>query len=102
MINGPDDHLRLVLSIPVTTAIADFMREMKSWTSVWIHETFPSLRPFAWQDGYAIFSVSPSVMPKVMAYVRNQREHHKKISFRDELIWLLRNHGVDFDEQFIR
>ena len=101
LINGPEDHLHFVLSIPVTTAIADFMRELKSWSSVWIHQTFPDLRAFAWQDGYAVFSVSPSVLPKVVEYVRNQQEHHKKVSFRDELIWLLKNHGIEFDERYL-
>jgi len=101
LINGPEDHVHLVLSIPVTTAVADFMRELKSISSGWVHQTFPELRAFAWQDGYAIFSVSSSVLPKVLEYVQNQEEHHKKVSFRDELIWLLKNHGVEFDEKYI-
>jgi len=101
LINGTEDHLHCVHSIPVTMAIADFMREMKGWTSRWIHETFPSLRAFTWQESYAMFTVSPGILPKVMEYVRNQQEHHKKSTFRDELIWLLKNHGVEFDERFI-
>ena len=101
LINGPVDHLHLVLSFPVTVYIPDFMRDMKSWTSRWIHQTFPTLKAFAWQVSYSMFTVSPSVLPRLMTYVRNQQEHHKKVSFRDELIWLLKNHGVKFDERFL-
>jgi putative transposase len=101
LINGPVDHLHLVLSFPVTVYIPDFMRDMKSWTSRWIHQTFPLLKAFAWQVSYSMFTVSPSVLPRLMTYVRNQQEHHKKVSFRDELIWLLKNHGIKYEERFL-
>lgn len=99
--NGPPDHLHLVLSLGPAAAIADFLRDLKSISSGWVHKTFPELGDFAWQDGYSIFTVSPSVLAGVVAYVRDQQEHHAKVSFKDELAWLLKNHGIPFDEKFL-
>ncbi|HAU37869.1 MAG TPA: IS200/IS605 family transposase [Phycisphaerales bacterium] len=100
-INGPEDHIHIVASVSPTLALADCLRDLKPNSTNWIHETFPGLRDFAWQDGYSAFTVSPSVLSKVVQYVKNQQEHHKKVSFRDELAWLLKNHGIEFDEKYL-
>jgi len=100
-INRPEDHIHIVTSLPVTAAIADCLRDLKCNSSGWVHETFPSLKDFAWQDGYSAFSVSPSVLPQVVQYVQNQQEHHKKVSFGDELVWLLNGHGIEFDGKYL-
>ena len=78
-----------------------FISKVKSNSSGWIHGTFPELRGFAWQDGYSSFTVSPSVLPRVMQYIRNQREHHRKTTFQEELIGLLKKHGIKYDERYI-
>lgn len=103
-INGPEDHIHLVLSIPPTLAVANCMKDIKCNSTNWIHDTFPDLKVFCWQKEYATFTVSPTVLPSVVKYVQEQQEHHKKknISFRDELIWLLKNHGIKFDEKYIQ
>jgi hypothetical protein len=100
--NGPEDHMHLIVSIPATMPIADFMRELKCDSSNWIHASYPDLAAFSWQDGYSIFTISPSILPAVIKYVRNQVEYHKGVSFRDELIWLLKNHGIEFDEKYLQ
>lgn len=102
LINGPEDHIHIVASLSPTIALADALRDMKANCTNWIHETFPSLKSFFWQDGYSAFTVSPSSLPRVIEYIRNQQEHHKKASFRDELIWLLQNHGIQLDEKYIQ
>jgi REP element-mobilizing transposase RayT len=100
--NGPSDHIHLLLILPPTQAVADTIRTIKTNTSKWLHETFPDLRDFAWQDGYASFAVSHSIVPKVITYICKQQDHHAKLSFRDELLALLKRHDIAFDEQYIQ
>ena len=99
--NGAADHLHLVAAVHPTVAVSAFLQEVKGGSSKWIHETFDDLRGFWWQEGYAAFTVSKSALPDVLKYVRNQKEHHRKISFQEELIALLDRHGVEYDPQYI-
>lgn len=103
-INGIEDHVHLVLSIPATLAVAKAIGDLKSNSTNWIHQTFPQPNVFCWQKEYAAFTISPSVLPQVVGYVQGQQAHHRKnaLSFRDELIWLLKNHGIEFDEKYIQ
>jgi hypothetical protein len=71
---------------------------MKARSSKWIHETFPELRGFAWQEGYGGFTVSKSAVSGVEEYIRNQKEHHMHQDFRTEFLELLRRHGIEFRE----
>jgi len=77
------------------------MRTVKARSSKWVHETFPNLGAFAWQEGYSAFSVSKSQEDAVKHYIANQAEHHKKEDFKSELLRLLRLHGIEFDERYI-
>lgn len=99
--NGPMDHLHLAVSSSAQSGLADLVRDIKTNSCRWIHETFNGMKDFGWQDGYAAFSVSHSVMPKVIEYIRQQQEHHKQVSFQDELIALLQRHHIAFDERYI-
>ena len=99
--NGPEDHIHIVASMTPKFALADCLRDFKANSSGWIHDTFSSLRDFAWQEGYAAFTVSQSAVPKVVEYVRNQQQHHRKMTFREELIALLKRHGIKYDEKYI-
>jgi putative transposase len=74
---------------------------IKGGSSAWIHEEFPDLRGFAWQDGYGAFSVSKSAVPDVAAYIENQREHHQRRTFQDEFLELLKRHGVEYEERYL-
>jgi REP element-mobilizing transposase RayT len=96
-INGMPDHIHLLVRFRNDLAIADLIRHVKSRSSAWIHETFPALGHFAWQDGYGGFTVSKSVLDEVEAYIRNQKEDHKKLDFKTEFLELLRRHGIEFD-----
>lgn len=77
------------------------MRAIKARSSTWIHETFPSLSRFGWQEGYAAFSVSKSQENSVKRYIAEQAEHHKREDFTTELLRILRAHGMEFDERFV-
>lgn len=80
---------------------SDLMRHVKARSSKWVHETFADGKRFGWQDGYGGFTVSASQVDRVGRYIRNQERHHKKTSFEDEFLELLRAHGVEFDERYV-
>ena len=100
--NGQPDHLHLALVIPPTLAVSDFIGKVKAYASGWIHRALPDLEAFKWQDGYAAFTVSPSALDKVIAYIRGQQEHHKTLSFEEELMSLLDKHGIEYDPAKLR
>ena len=99
--NGPEDHLHLAVMLHPQTAVSDLVCDIKANSSRWVQETFPDMCSFAWQDGYAAFSVSHSALGSVIDYIRNQREHHRKITFKEELIALLNRHEIEFDQRYV-
>ena len=99
-IGGTADHVHLLASLPKNRTIPDLLREIKANSSRWVHETFPR-SGFAWQDGYAAFTVSVRGLTQVKAYIARQEEHHRKVSFEDEFRSFLAEHGVEFDERYL-
>ncbi len=97
-IGGIEDHVHMLIELPPTLAVAQAVSKVKSNSSKWVNET---RKKFAWQKGYAAFSVSASKLLTVERYVNNQAAHHQKISYEDELIALLEKHGIDFDRKFV-
>jgi len=95
------DHVHLYASLPSTISIADFVNAVKSNSSRWIHESYSRFRGFAWQEGYGAFSVSKSEEGKVVKYISNQEEHHRKRTFKEELVGLLDKHGIVYDKRYI-
>jgi REP element-mobilizing transposase RayT len=99
-IGGIEDHVHLLVGAPPTMAPAKIAQLVKGGSSSWIHETFPELAEFAWQDGYGAFTVSKSAVPDLTAYIEKQREHHRAMTFEDEYRMLLVKHGVEYDERY--
>ena len=97
-IGGIEDHVHLLIELPPTLAVAQAVLKVKSNSSKWVNET---RKKFAWQKGYAAFSVSASNLLAVERYVNNQEAHHRRISYEDELIALLEKHGIHFDRKFL-
>ena len=95
---GTKNHLHVFISLPSTKTIAETMQTMKGSTSHWINQSFG---PFAWQEGYGAFSVSQSQRGNVIAYIDRQEEHHKKWTFEEEFLTLLRKYGVTYDERYV-
>jgi REP element-mobilizing transposase RayT len=93
-IGGVEDHVHILTKLPPTIAVADFLEKLKANTSKWGKSV---RRGFGWQEGYSAFTVSESQVTRVRRYIQNQREHHAKISYRDELIALLEAHGIKYD-----
>ncbi len=100
-IGGAEDHLHIYLSWKPEGSLSDLMRIVKSRSSKWMHETYPDLSEFAWQEGYSAFSVSKSQEPAVRRYIAQQAQHHAKQDFKEELLLLFRAHGVEFDEKYV-
>ena len=90
---GIENHVHLLIGAAPRHAISDVLRDIKSNTSKWIHETWPK-HEFAWQEGHGVFSVSISHIEKTKACIRNQPEHHKKHSFEDEQSQFKKLHGL--------
>ena len=100
-IGGVEDHIHMYLRWRPDATISDLMRVVKARSSRWIHDTFPTLSSFAWQEGYSVFTVSKSRESAVKRYIAGQAEHHKKEDFKSELLRLLRAHEIEFDEQYV-
>jgi putative transposase len=96
-VGGVADHVHILASIPAKISLSDAVRTIKSNSSKWMHET-KSVQVFQWQEGYSAFTVSESNREAVIRYIENQEEHHRRSSYQDELIALLRKHGIEFDE----
>ena len=100
-IGGMPDHVHVLTSLPKTITLADFMRTIKAESSKWVKTLNPYYGGFAWQEGYGAFSVSASVLQNVVQYIRNQAEHHKKLTFFDEYKAFLKAYGIEYDERFL-
>lgn len=100
-VGGIENHIHVLILARPKFAPSQIVQWLKGESSRWIHETFPEKKSFEWQDGYGIFSVSKSNVPEVVEYIKNQREHHKKQSFEDEYISMLKLNGIDYDEKYV-
>jgi REP element-mobilizing transposase RayT len=98
---GVADHVHLLISLSRTISISKAMQLIKGGSSKWIHDTFPELSSFEWQEGYGAFSVSMSNKSKVIAYINNQPEHHKKQDFKSEFVSFLKRHEIEYDERYV-
>jgi REP element-mobilizing transposase RayT len=87
---GTEDHVHLLIAIGTTTTVAETVQKLKTYSSKWMRETID----FLWQDGFSVFSVSPSQVPVVRLYIARQIEHHRKRDFAAEFAALLRKCGV--------
>ena len=99
-VGGVADHVHLLVSLKATHCLADVLRELKKAASIWVHEQI-GLPSFAWQEGYAAFTVSPTARPQVRSYIAHQEEHHRTKPFRDELIQMLNDAGIEYDPQYL-
>jgi REP element-mobilizing transposase RayT len=92
-VGGTSNHIHILVSLPATIRMADAIKELKANSSRWLGEHGVE---FQWQKGYGAFSVSPSNLDVVQKYIRNQEEHHRKRTFEEEFLALLRKSGIPF------
>ena len=100
-VGGEPDHIHMLCTLPRQMSLSDFAEEIKRSSSKWIKTKDSCYRAFAWQRGYAAFSVSQSRMADTETYINNQEEHHKKTTFREEYLQWLQAYGVEYDEQYV-
>jgi putative transposase len=99
-VGGVADHVHLLIGLRATHRLADVMRDLKRTSSTWVHQTI-GLKQFQWQDGYGAFTVSASLLETVKKYITKQEEHHRKKTFQEEYLELLKLSGVDYDERYL-
>jgi putative transposase len=99
--NGPLDHVHQLGFLPPDVTVAEAMRKVKAYSSGWVHRTYPEMQDFAWQIGYGAFTVGRREVDTIRNYIARQLKHHKVQLFKEELLELLREHDVEYDERYI-
>ena len=100
-INGVEDHVHVLCNLSRTVTVAKMVEELKTGSSKWMKQQGPACSDFHWQGGYSAFSVSQSNVEAVRGYIAGQEEHHRKMSFQDELRTLCQKHGIQIDEKYV-
>ncbi len=100
-INGTSNHIHLLIGMKPTCCLSDFVREIKKSSSTFINEKNFSHFKFRWQDGFGAFSYSHSQLTNVIQYIANQKEHHKKRSFKEEYVRFLKDFEIEFKNEYL-
>jgi len=100
-INSMPDHIHILSTLPKNISLSKFLEEIKRNSSRWIKLKGDDYIKFAWQGGYCALSVSSSVIEKVKIYISNQKEHHRKSNFKQELIQFLEKYELAYDERYL-
>ncbi|RMG28303.1 MAG: IS200/IS605 family transposase [Methanobacteriota archaeon] len=101
IIGGTADHVHLLTRFSRTLTVSHYLKEMKRHSSTWIKEKYPQLKKFHWQNGYGVFSIGASQVDNVIQYIKNQEQHHQKISFQDEFRQICKLYGIEIDERYV-
>jgi putative transposase len=99
-VGGTEDHVHILLSLPASLPIAKAMREIKSASSRWMHETCGK-NGFEWQEGYGAFSIGQAQVGATVAYIQRQEEHHRKRDYQAEFTAFLKRHGIEYDQRYV-
>jgi REP element-mobilizing transposase RayT len=100
-IGGMPDHIHILTGFSPTIAVSDMLRRIKAKSSKWANAEKNLAARFEWQSGYGAFTVSQSQIPAVRKYIREQEEHHRHRTFKDEFVDMLERHGIEFDPQYV-
>ncbi len=100
-VGGVADHVHLAIRLSRTVTIANLVQELKTASSKWLKMQSPALADFSWQRGYGCFSVGPSDLDPLRAYIDDQERHHKTRTFKEEFQMFLKKYGVEYDEAYV-
>ena len=100
-INGMQDHIHFLIGMRPSCCLSDLVREIKKSSNEFIKEKRFSNYKFEWQDGYGAFSYSHSALNNVIQYINNQKEHHKKLTFKDEYREFLTKFQIEFKDEYL-
>ncbi len=98
---GVEDHVHLLARFGRTITQAEWVKELKRVSNLWLKERGRDYADFEWQGGYADFSVSQSNLEQVKQYIANQKEHHRKVTFQEELLQFLKEYEIEYDERYL-
>jgi len=99
-VGGTEDHVHILLSLPSSLSIAAAMREIKSASSPWMHES-GDCKDFAWQEGYGAFSIGTAQTSATIAYIARQEDHHRRRDFQAEFVAFLKKHRIEYDPRYV-
>jgi putative transposase len=100
-VGGTADHIHLLIIAPAALALSKIVQLLKGGSSKWIHDTFPQMQDFRWQDGYGAFTVSKSQITEVVRYIQGQQEHHRAKTFQEEYLDFLEKHAIEYDKRYV-
>ena len=100
-INGMPDHIHIFIGMKPSCCLSDLVREIKKASNEFINENKLSNFRFSWQEGYGAFSYSHSQIDNVVKYIMNQKQHHRKVSFREEYVDFLKKFEIEHDDKFL-
>jgi REP element-mobilizing transposase RayT len=100
-IGGTDNHIHILCTLSKNVTMAKLVEEIKRNSSRWIKSKGHYYKSFAWQKGYAVFSVSASVLEKTKQYIANQERHHREMSYQEEVLLFLKEYNVNYNEDYL-
>ncbi len=100
-IGGTDNHIHILCSLSRKIALMKLVQEIKAHSSKWIKTKGEKYKNFFWQDGYGAFSVSEENVYAVVRYIKNQRQHHQQVPYKQEMIGILQRHNMNYDEKYV-
>jgi REP element-mobilizing transposase RayT len=100
-INGMENHIHILSDLHPTVSLADFIKEIKTGTNIWVKESGKYPKFTSWAEGYCALTYTYRDREMIVNYIKNQKEHHKKVTFEDEYRALLKEHGVQVEEKYI-
>ena len=102
IVGGVADHVHILARLGRTITQSDWIKELKRVSSLWLKDKDPlRMTGFAWQAGFGVFSVSPSMLESVEKYIHGLEEHHRKLTFQDEFRQFLEKHRMTWDERYL-
>lgn len=101
IVGGVEDHVHLMTTLSRSCKPADFVKEVKRVSSIWIKEEFEGYSKFQWLAGYGCFSIGRSQVEEVCDYIANQEEHHQRVSFQEEFRSFLRKYEIEYDDKYV-
>jgi len=100
-VGGTHNHVHIACTLPRTVTVSALLEEIKASSSKWMKEKSPRCSLFAWQKGYGAFSLGHSQLDALTSYIDKQENHHREMSFEEELVKICRLYGVTFDEKYL-
>ena len=101
VINGMPDHIHLLIGLSPTICVSDFIKDVKTSATKWMHSSPINLKTFSWQEGFSAYTVGYSTIQSVIQYIKNQENHHQTVTFEEEYTHFLKLQNINHDQRFV-